>query len=281
MFEVGFKYDISDIAVLGVTAYYKDVFEQTEERIGLFDRVVKGYDPFNDRINPTAQYGAYFPGDYGDSKGFEISFRTLLSQLFTFDLNYSFSKSVQGRASPALVTLQEDGSAQYQWDQDVNKRIPIEKSFSRPHILRANLYLNYEENWTDSFFDILFNNSTASILYRYISGRAFTYLGPEDPPDTYDNYRYPAFQTVDLRLEKHINLTDNQRLALYLRVTNLFNKKNLRSLGENYFLQPNQVLSDYVEKGEIKTIGEFGYDIGWQTYYEPRRFYFGVKYFLN
>ena len=41
MFEAGIKQNFEDIAVLDVTAFYKDVFDQTQERVGLFDRAYK------------------------------------------------------------------------------------------------------------------------------------------------------------------------------------------------------------------------------------------------
>ncbi|RPI74437.1 MAG: TonB-dependent receptor [Ignavibacteriales bacterium] len=276
MFEVGIKHNFEEIAVLDVTAFYKDVFDQTEERIGLFDRAVKGFDPFNNQISPNQSYATFLPGDYGDSRGFEISLRTLFSRNINLDLNYSFSRSTQGRASPQQVFIDGNGNVTYQWDADVNKRIPTEKSFSRPHILRANLYLSYPEEWTNSFLDIIMEGATLSILFRYISGQAFTYLSPEDPPDTYNNQRFPATQNVDLRFDKAINLLDSHQITLFLQVTNLLNTQNLRSYGDVLF--DVNATKNYVENGIISSVDGGGYDISWQNYFEKRRIYLGAKY---
>jgi hypothetical protein len=276
MFEVGIKHDFEDIAVLDVTAFYKDVFDQTEERVGLFDRAVKGYDPFRNQISANQSYATYLPGDYGDSRGFEISLRSLFSRNFNLDLNYSFSRSTQGRASPQVVFIDENGNATYQWDNVVNKRIPVEKSYSRPHILRANFYLKYPEEWRESFVGSLLGGTTLSLLYRYTSGQAFTYLTPADPPDTYNNQRFPASQNLDLKFDKELRFWNNHSLLFYIQVTNLLNAKNLRSYGDVVF--DANATKNYVENGTISSVDGGGYDISWQNYFEKRRFYLGVKY---
>jgi hypothetical protein len=276
MFEAGIKHNFSDFVVLDVTAFYKDVFDQTDERVGLFDRSVRGYDPFRDQVNPNQSYAAFFPGDYGDSRGFEISLRTLFNKNLNLDLNYSFSKSTSGRASPKRITFNEDGTVTYEWDTEVNKRIPTERSFSRPHILRANLFLSYPDFNNRSIINSILEGTTLSILYRFVSGQAFTYLRPEDPPDTYDNYRLPASNNVDLKIDKAFRITGSHEFIAYLQVTNLLNTKNLRSYGDIVF--DANATKDYVETGKISTVDAAGYDISWQNYFEPRRYYIGVKY---
>lgn len=276
MFEAGIKHNFNDIAVLDVTAFYKDVFDQTDERVGLFDRSVRGYDPFKNQISSNQSFAAYFPGDYGDSRGFEISLRSLFSKYINFDLNYSFSRSTTGRASPKRVTFDENGNATYEWDTEVNKRIPTELSFSRPHILRVNLYLSYPDYEENSIVNSILNGATLSILYRFISGQTFTYLQPNDSPDTYDNYRYPASHNVDLKIDKLFKITASHEFIVYLQITNVFNTKNLRSYGDVVF--DANATKDYVENGKISTADAAGYDIGWQSYYDKRRFYLGAKY---
>jgi outer membrane receptor for ferrienterochelin and colicin len=276
MFEAGIKHNFNDIVVLDVTAFYKDVFDQTEERVGLFDRAVKGYDPFKNQVSPNQSFAAYLPGDYGDSRGFEISLRSLFSKYINFDLNYSFSRSTSGRASPKTVTFDGNGNVTYQWDTEVNKRIPTERSFSRPHILRANLFLSYPDYEESSILNTILNGASLSILYTFVSGQAFTYLQPNDPPDTYNNYRYPASNNVDLKLDKLFEISGSHEIVVYLQITNLLNTKNLRSYGDVIF--DANATKDFVESGKISTIDAAGYDISWQTYYNKRRFYLGARY---
>ncbi|MFH1851758.1 MAG: TonB-dependent receptor [Candidatus Neomarinimicrobiota bacterium] len=277
-FEVGVKHNFNDFAVLDVTAFYKDVFDQTEELFGIFDRRFHGWDPFTQETTPTRFYTGFLSGDYGDSRGFEINLRTLFSNDFTIDLNYSFSKSVQGRASPFKVLWDEEGNVSYVWDEDLYKRIPVEKSFSRPHIFRANFYARYPDRLSVPIFSPIFRGTSASILYSYVSGQAFTYLDDDDPPETYNNHRYPAIITTDLRLNKDLKIGKNHLLTAYIRITNLFNRKNLRSIGDQY---NGEALFTYFETGEPTSVDLLGYDISAITYYEPRRIYLGLKYQLR
>ena len=275
-FEAGVKHNFEDIGVLEITAFYKDVFDQTSERVGLFDHSIYGYDPIQDRTTPNVSYQTFISGDYGDSRGFEITFKTAFSKNIALDVNYSFSKSTQGRATPRVVRIDKNGNETLEWDVDVNKRIPVENNYSRPHVVRANLFLAYPETESDDFLSTIFKGTSASLLYRFVSGQAFTYLLPDDAPDTYNNYRFPAIQTVDFLIEKKVSLFNSHNLSFYMQITNLFNTKNLRSYGDILF--DSEATKKFVETEEVTTVDAAGYDISWQTYYETRRFYFGVKY---
>ncbi len=274
-FEVGIKHNFDDVVVLDVVGFYKDVTDQTYPRQGIFDRRIYGYDPFTRMTTANTFYGSLIPGDYGDAQGFEITLRSLFSRVMMFDINYSFSRSLQGRASPARVNYDSAGVPTYVYDTDVSKRIPVESHFSRPHIVRTNLLLRYPEDAGESFISTILQNASLSLLYRFTSGQTFTYLGPDDPPDTYDNQRYPASHTVDLRLDKTIHLGGKRALTFSLRITNLLNAKNVRSIGDIFF-DPNAI-KKYVETGDVSTVDGAGYDISWQTWYEARRFYLSVR----
>lgn len=274
-FEVGIKQNFGDLAVLDVTAYYKDMFDKTDGRAQLFDRRIYGYNPYTNETTQTNFYVSSFPGDYGDARGVEVTLRTLFSKNFVFDISYSFSKSTVGRASPAYIYIDSSGTYTYTWDTDVNKRIPVQNTYSRPHTFRTNLYMKYPEHLRIPVITPICKGLSASLLYQYISGQTFTYLDPDDPPDTYDNYRYPAYQTVDMRIEKSFTIAKDHQFYAYFRATNLFNWKNLISLGEYY---ADNVLANYINDGTITTLDEDGYDISWQTYGPPRRIYFGIKY---
>jgi hypothetical protein len=276
MFEAGFKQSFEGLAVLDLVAYYKDVFDQTQERIGLFDHHIYGWDPFNQVTTPNVSYQTYLAGDYGDSRGIEAALHTLFSEVLFLDINYSFSRATEGRATPGVIRYDEEGNLSYTWDSDVNKRIPIEKSFSRPHVLRVNSYARYPKVKSTRLVDRLLQESSLSLLFNYYSGQAFTYLQATDSPDTYNNYRFPAIYTFDMRLEKQFALWGGRATSFYLNVTNLFNRKNLRSYGDALF--DSEATKNFIEKGTVTTVDADGYDIGWQNYFETRRIYIGVKY---
>lgn len=279
LFEVGVVHNLGDLLVLDMTGFYKDVFDQTMPRQGIFDRRVYMYDPFRGDITPNVFYVSNFSGDYGDSRGFEITLRTIFSHWYVLNANYSFSKVTQGRATPGTIRYDEEGVPEYVYDIDVSKRLPTETTFSRPHILRANLYMRYPEESTTSFMSTVLRGTTMSALFSFVSGRSFTYVGPDDPPDTRDNHRLPPIRTLDLRLEKNFQIAEDHTFSIYINATNVLNTRNLRSFGDAIF--DAEAVKNYVVDGEISRIDAAGYDISWQTYFAPRQFYFGLRYNLR
>lgn len=279
LFEVGIVQNFGDAVVLDVTGFYKDVFDQTMPRQGIFDRRVYMYDPFRGAVTPNVFYVSSFSGDYGDARGFEITLRTVHSHWYSLSGNYNFSRVTQGRATPGTIRFDESGTPDYVYDIDVSKRLPTETTFSRPHIMRANLFMQYPREAGNSVLGAALGGTSLSALFSFVSGRAFTYVGPDDPPDTRDNHRLPPVRTLDLRLQKQFTIAGSHSLAVYANVTNVFNTRNLRSFGDVIF--DAEAVKNYVESGEISTEDAAGYDISWQTYFAPRRLFFGLRYNLR
>ncbi len=265
------KYYFKDI-VINVTGYYKDIFDQTQ-RAEFLDKRIYGIDPYTGEESRVF-YSSRFSGDYGSARGVEVSLKTSFSDYITWNLNYSFSKSTFGKASPFQIHIDENGNVSYEWYIDATDRLPTERSFSRPHIFRSNIYMRYPDSWRIPVLFQLFGNSDLSMLYRYISGQAFTYLEPDDPPDLLDNHRFPARQQWDLKFNKYVQLGDHT-LTLYTKIENLFNRKNIKSWGNIFDLE---ALEKFVETGEPTLYDPDGYNISYSIYYQPRSIWLGVKY---
>ena len=283
-FEMGIKHHFENLAVVNITAFYKDFYDQVE-RPGFLDKGILGPNPYP-KYPKAENYGMYssrMSGDYGDARGVEVSLKSLFSNFFVVDINYSFSKSMYGKGTPTQIHFQEDGGVEYKWYVDANQRLPVEKSYSRPHILRANIFAQYPESWNMPVLKTLLGDSDLSLLFRFISGQAFTYLEPDDPPDLLDNRRFPAMQTWDLKFNKYITVADH-RLTLYAKVTNLFNRKNIKAWGNPWDVE---ALEKFVETGEPTLTEERGkdedgnpilYNISYSIYHQPRSVWFGIKY---
>jgi hypothetical protein len=272
-FEVGISQQFGQIAVLNVTGFYKDVFDQVLPRVGLFDRSVFGYDPFLGR-NSTVGFASNFSGDYGDARGFEVNLRSIFSEQVSAALNYSFARATQGRATPSRIDYDASGEPAFTYPTDASRRLPTEKTFSRPHLLRANLYLRYPEG-RPTWYDRLLEGTSVSLLGRYVSGRAFTYLGPDDTPDTVDNQRFPDIHQLDMRVDRRLRFGDHA-VSLYATVANALNTRNLRAFGDALF--DAYSTPRYLEDGTITTVDGGGYDISWMNYFPPRRATFGIRY---
>jgi hypothetical protein len=279
-FEVGIVHNFGDLVVLDLTGFYKDVFDQSEPRQGIFDRRVYMYDPFRGATTSNVFFVSAFPGDYGDARGFEAALRTLFSSWITVSANYSFSQVSRGRATPGTIRYDEAGNPTFEYNVEASLRLPSETTFSRPHIFRMNLYLKYPDKpGSNSLINSILSGTSASGLFTYVSGRAFTYIGPEDPPDTRDNQRLPPIHTLDMRIEKQFSIAGNHGFSAYVNVANLFNTKNLRSFGDVFF--DAEATKNFVEDGTISTVDGAGYDISWQTYFQPRFVQLGFRYNLR
>ncbi|MBN2092911.1 TonB-dependent receptor [candidate division KSB1 bacterium] len=271
-FEMGIKKHFENIAVLNITAFYKDIFDHVE-RAEFLDRSIYGINPYTGAESQLA-YSSRFSGDYGDSRGVEVTLKTFFSQNLIVDLNYSFSKSKQGKATPQQIHIDAKGNVNYRWYSDVTDRLPLENSFSRPHILRINCFMQFPSNWYVPFVTPVLKNTDASLLFRYVSGQAFTYLEPTDPADLLDNHRFPAIQTWDLKVNKYFHLKEHT-FTFYTKITNLFNRKTIKSWGLPVPFG-NAQLEKYIQTGDPTWLTP--YNISYSIYHEPRNYWFGLRY---
>jgi len=224
------------------------------ERPGFLDKGIYGTNPYP-KYPKGINFGMYssrISGDYGDARGVEISLKTLFSNNFVANINYSFSKTTYGKGTPTQIHFDKDGTVTYNWYVKADDRLPVEKSYSRPHILRANFFVQYPDHWKVPVLDQLFENSDLSLLYRYISGQAFTYLEPDDPPDLLDNHRFPAWHSWDLKFNKYFKI------------------------GNHTFTgEPTLTL----EEGKDPITGDpILYNISYMIYHNPRSIWFGIRY---
>ena len=88
---------------------------------------------------------------------------------------------------------------------------------------------------------------------------------------------------MDLRLDKSFIINSIHNLTFYIRITNLFDRKNLKSFGGDVLGDQSDpaAVKNFVENGTVTTKDVDGYDISWMNYYEKRRYYFGIIYNFN
>jgi hypothetical protein len=89
-YELGIEHSIGGL-VADITAFYKDVTQTVRTiRIVTYDRTI---------------YRTSGNGDYGDSKGVEISVRKPLSNYWGGYLNYTYTTGIQGRSGDPVVIV--------------------------------------------------------------------------------------------------------------------------------------------------------------------------------
>ena len=276
MVEIGVKHNFRDRLFLNLVAYHRDIYEQSENVIGLFDKSYYGWDPFT-KSQSNAITDTPLHGDYGDSRGLEFELKTIFSKRMNININYSFSKVMQGRASPHKVTYDSTGVPSFDWyDEYVGsgyKSLMIERQFSRPHILKLGINYNTSKK---SVAPMGMGNINISLMYRYVSGQTFTYRDIDDTPTTYDNHRYPGLHFTDLKLEKKINTNRFGNMKFFVLVNNLFNRKNIKSMGDTSY-NPN-VIEQFVDSGKPTLTDVAGHDMSWSIWYAPRKLEIGFLY---
>ena len=113
-------------------------------------------------------------------------------------------------------------------------------------------------------------------MYRFVSGQTFTYRDIDDTPTTYDNHRYPSLHFTDLKLDKRVGLKRFGNLKFFVLVNNLFNIKNIKSMGDTSY-NPN-VVEQFVNTGEPTLTDIAGHDMSWSIWYAPRKLEIGFLY---
>ena len=88
MVEIGLKHNYRNLIYLSMTAYHRDIYNQSEQVIGLFDKSSYGWNPFTNSKSSVIT-DTPLHGDYGDSRGLEIELRSMFKSNFNFNINYS------------------------------------------------------------------------------------------------------------------------------------------------------------------------------------------------
>jgi hypothetical protein len=199
-YEIGIEHNIGGL-VADVTAFYKDITETVRTiRVITYDR---------------GQYRTSGNGDYGDSKGVEVSVRKPLSNYWGGYLNYTYSTGIEGRSGDPEVIVAPGVDFPAGRQESIGDAIV----YDRPR-LKFGVTLA-----TPSDFKILygiFSDMQFAIDYqiyyqnRNISNDVFSEAGRlyERPPD----------KNADIRIIKEINL-GFIRPAFFVEIKNAFNNK--------------------------------------------------------
>jgi outer membrane receptor protein involved in Fe transport len=200
-YELGIEHNISGL-VADVTAFYKDI-TQTVRTITI--RYLGGY------------YRTSGNGDYGDSKGIEISIRKPLSNYWGGYLNYTYTTGIEGRSGdPRVISapgVPNPGGAQgglLTGDAIV---------YDRPR-LKFGITLSTPSDF--NFLHAIFSDMQFAIDYQIyypnenISSDVFSEAGR--------SYLRAADKNADVRIRKELNL-GFIRPSLFVEIKNVFNYK--------------------------------------------------------
>lgn len=240
-YEIGFTQLLADFLSFDITMYYKDVKDQV-----VF--ISQDTDP-----NSSFQsYSTLANGDFATTKGIELTF------------NMRRYQRIAGNASIAFQDARGTGSF-----PNSNRGIvgaPLEnRAFVPAYVsplvfnnsVRGNFNIDYRFGPNDG--PGLLNDFGVSLLTVFTSGHPYTKGDGGADLEGDARFRYPVeplnasstpstFQ-VDLSLDKTITIYDRLAANIYIRVTNLFDAKNV----ENVFLRTGSATDDgFISDPELR-----------------------------
>jgi hypothetical protein len=216
-YEVGFQQKISETSAIILTAYYKEMRDEIAIR-----RVNYAY--------PTPVYSTYGNLDFGTVKGFTAKFdmrRTNnLRLLLNYTLQFADGTGSTSESNRTITFGQLKTIYPFTYDQRhsistiLDYRYGSGKDYNGPVIGKARILENTGAN-------LLFTVNSGRPYTKYSEPLHFSGFGTQG---SFNSSRLPWTTTVDLRFDRDIELGKKESpmaLNLYLRISNLFNTRNI------------------------------------------------------
>ncbi|MFH1851244.1 MAG: TonB-dependent receptor [Candidatus Neomarinimicrobiota bacterium] len=210
-YELGVEYDVSNMILVHVSGYYKDVSDQ----IGYV-----GYTSIDGSVNYTTTEN----NNYEDIRGFEFRVQKRYGRWFTGWINYNYIVQTWGfyGRDHYYEDLRDQMRYGYQNPQQ-------EKPLARP-FLRANLVFHTPPAWGPQLLGGRpLDQLQVNLLLGWKAGEFETW----DPLNTYelqDNLQWKGQYSADLRLGKNIS-RKNSAVMLFMEITNVLNLQYIATQG--------------------------------------------------
>lgn len=197
-YEIGFRQEFGEDYLVDLTMFYKDIRDYITA--GAFIETRNG-----------VPYSVYTNRDYANVKGITLNFNKKFSNMFSFNLNYTFQYTEGSNSTP-----EDDFNAQRGNDEPTLYLIPL--NWDQRHILNASFYLGGTD-WGASLIGSLGTGLpyTPSVT-QYTADRGIT------SGFNRNSRRKPDQFTIDLKLHKTFNIMGYD-LTVYTKVFNLLDSK--------------------------------------------------------
>jgi hypothetical protein len=225
-YEVGFRQQIGEVAALDISGFYKNIIGQPQTQ--------------KVQAESGAQNTTYWTianGDFTTTKGLELKLTMRRMERLQAQFNYTLS-SAEGTGANETAYY----SAVYNGSQIPTVTSPLD--YAQTH--RGSLLLDYRFGANDG--GPVLERLGANVVFNFNSGHPYTFsfANPGGQADPYtagvdymnDTRSREALESinasttpwnfnVDLRLDKTFEVYDQLMATAYIRVTNLFNTKNV------------------------------------------------------
>ena len=197
-YEVGLQQELMGIFALDVTVYYKDIKNLlSQEIISTIDKKV---------------YARYINRDYGNVKGFTISFKKGrgYSDFVSASVDYTYQVARGNASDPNSIFLDFQSDPPKESEKQV---LPLD--WDQTHTLNAFLAVGDPSDWN------------LGIIGRFATGQPYTPKNPGSALTTqFENSdRKPMTYNIDLTFYKFITMS-NLKFKLYCKVFNLTDRLN-------------------------------------------------------
>lgn len=216
-YELGLEYSLSEMFLLHVSGYYKDVTNQ------LANRHYVGFDGGVDYWSRTND-------NYEDIRGLELRLEKRFGKWITGWANYNYLVETIGELG--RETYYEDTRRQEQEGLD-------DPNLARPQarpIARANITISSPNDFGPRLGDARpFGDMRLDVLYQWRAGKYETRAGyqswnPVGDVDDLDDMQWKGRTSVDMRLRRGLSVLGLD-MGLFIDVTNVFNMKHLEESG--------------------------------------------------
>ncbi len=296
-YEVGFRQQIADNAALDVTGFYKN-------EKGKIQVTKQNVDP--NSVVPIA-YERFVNSDFATTKGLEFRLTLRRVKRISGNLNYTLTQA-EGTASNSTSYH----GAIYRDTQKPTTINPLD--YSQTHTGSVNL--NYQFGKNDG--GAILQQSGVNLLMQFSSGHPFTKVyvpagGQVSPYNAGVDYMFdtrsreavepigasktPWTFVTDLNVYKRFDLTGKMRAIVYMRVRNLFNRKNILNVYQmtgspvddgfiNNETRSESVINSYGGQQYVDMYKAININnsqaywdiVGEEIFGTPRQIFFGIKF---
>jgi len=294
-YELGFRKQFGQFAALDIAGFYKNIQGQI----------------MSTRVTPEAgaiinPYNMLTNGDFATNKGLELTLTLRRYNRLQGQMNYTYTMA-DGTGSDKTGYI----SAVDRTDPVPTVLSPLD--FSQAH--RGNLILDYRFAKDDG--GVFFEQMGFNMMWRFNSGHPYTkvenvggqsdaYTGGVDymndtrsrkAVEAINSSTTPWSSVLDFRWDKSFSISDKHSLSIYMRITNLFNTRNVLNVYQetgsdtddgyitdknryegNYNLWGGQDYMDLYKALNTKNGSSYLSELGLEIWNSPRQIIFGIKF---
>lgn len=199
-YELGIEHNVGGI-VADITAYYKDI-TNTVRTITVF-------------TESGARYYTSGNGDYGDSKGIEISLRKQMTGFWGGYLNYTYTAGINGRSGDPVIIAPPGSNIQIGQILDIGDEVV----YDRPRLkFGVTLVTPKDLNWLGGIFSDIQFAIDYQVYYpnKNIASDVFSEAGSQ--------FERSADKNADIRIRKEFDF-GFIKPAFFIEIRNAFNDK--------------------------------------------------------